>query len=178
MSQLLADDLNESQLQISNFGFTEGEWYLVNSSDLRPQPQHFYVKMKIDADGHMLTNSWHSFKPGFEVDEYDLPDLKTFKKNTEDFGLVLKTYDPAKTAIITSYFNIGTSTWNINEAMPIVSEGLIETAGQSVDMYGPYQYYTRLEKISDDRHEWTSQRLYESLGFWLTVDSYVATRIK
>jgi len=169
---------NESQVQLSNYQFVEGDWYLINQSDVNPVPQFFYVNMKIVGDGHMLKNSWNKFKPGFEVDQNNLPDIKVFKKQTEEFGLVLQTFDPAKGAMVTNFFNIGTSAWDIREAVTTVQEGLIETSGEGSDMYGPYQYYTKLEKISDDQHQWVSQRLYQSLGFWITVDSYVATRIK
>lgn len=174
------DEPNLSQQKIANYQFVEGDWFFVNQTlnpDFSYLVKNFYVNSKIAADGHMLKHSWNEFKADIGLDPANLPNLKTIKKMTKDFGLVLLTFDPEKSAMVTSFFSLGTSQWSINDAQPTINDGLIETSGESSDGFGPFQYYTRLEKLSDDKHEWVSQRLYESLGFWITIDSYVATRI-
>jgi len=174
------DEPNISQQTLSNYRFVEGDWIFLNQSlqpDLSSVYQYFYVNSKISADGHMLKHMWNEFKGDVEINTDNLLPLKNIKKMTKDYALVLETYDPQKESMVTNFFNIATSAWQINESQPTISEGLVESSGNDSDGFGPFQYYIKLEKLSDNQYQWVSQRLYASLGFWITVDSYVATRI-
>ncbi|MCO7223677.1 hypothetical protein [Pleionea sp. CnH1-48] len=171
----------EAREVMSNYDFMEGNWLAINRSlspDFSIKEQPFFLKIRTNSSGLMQKNQWRSLKEGFEADPENLPKLRKLKKASQYFGTVFNTFDPASQAITTAFFAAESSSWDINSRQFTYSDGLIEASGESQDDFGPYQYYEKIEKLSEDKHQFVSQRLYETLGFWITVDSYVAYRVK
>ena len=177
-AQSVADKAKE---KMQNYAFTNGHWHLVNTS-FDPKiwqyvTNHYYVKMSSAADGLMRENEWKKFKVGFEVDPLNMPALKEFKKNSTYFGTVLHTYNVETDEVVTNYFKASNSTWQITSASNTLSADAIYSYGNGEDSLGKYEVKTTVEKLSDTEHRLTTQRKYESLGFWFTVDQYHATKI-
>lgn len=175
-----ADDVPPRDI-LANYDFMVGHWHLINRSlqpDFTILEQPFYVKIKYDSDGLALKNIWFEYAQKNQDEPYGQHHWKANKrKRKKYFGTVFQTYDPAQGAMVTNYFNAKKSAWTISSKVTTFSEGLIESKGFAEDGFGPYEYHLKTEKLSENKHQFISQRLYESLGFWITVDSYVATRI-
>ena len=60
----------------------------------------------------------------------------------------------------------------------IFNDGFIQANGSAQDMFGPYEYRITFEKVSKTVHTFKSERFYHGLGFWITIDSYEATRLQ
>lgn len=181
LSSLASSTVEQAKETMENLHFMKGKWYLMNRSlnpDQTYTTQSFYVNTSIKGGGQLLESTWKALDSDIEVNIEKLPKSKVLKKHSEFFGKVILSYMPTEEKLYTNYFNAANSTWSITGKAVSISEGLIESSGEGTDGFGHFLFYTKNQKLSDDKIIWSSQRFYDSLGFWITVDAYEAYRLK
>lgn len=154
----------QAKLKMKNMNFMVGRWHAISRSlkqDFTVDEQPFFIKIQYDFDGLAIKSRWHN-------DD----------QNKSYSGTVFNTFNPSDNTLTTSFFNADISTWDHNSFEYDFAKGFIQANGSAQDMFGTYEYRITFEKISNNVHTFKSERFYNGLGFWITIDSYEATRLE
>ena len=155
--------IEQAKLKMKNMNFMVGRWHAISQSlrdDFSLDVQPFFIKVQYDFDGLALKTQWH------KDDE-----SKSYA------GSVFNTFNPTDNTLSTNFFNPNTALWDLNSFEYEFEDGFIQANGTTQDMFGPYDYRITFESVSKNVHTFKSERFYHGLGFWITVDTYEATRL-